>query len=793
MCGKWRFGSCRALVRGVWVAVVLAIIPILLAAPTVPTEVEQPGTQPLEVGAFATNCDSCHFASNPDPDELFLPSIGWQGSMMAHAMRDPIYWATVAVAEQVFLPNADPDLRGGVGDLCLRCHSPNGWLGGRSTPTDGRDMTGADERGVECEFCHLLVDPDQPTNIAGTTEEQNAPFEAFDSDTGEGYYGGGQFVINSGGTRLGPYSDSTANHQVFASAFQRDGRLCGTCHDVSNPAVGDLAHNFGAQVPLEEGTYSGVLGAPIETKAAFNNPPYSYGVVERTSSEWTSSALDTYRVNDYPLLPADLRVSGGSLDVAYHAAFDARNDADYADGAPRYFTCQTCHMPARTGKGCNKNNAPVRDDQPWHDLTGSGYWMPQAIMYQYDQGTLHFGTLTDTMRTQMSAGMLRAEAMIKSAAAVEAEASGETLVVRVTNLTGHKLISGYPEGRRMWLNIRWLDDLGGLVEESGIYGTLTRPAFPTQVETILDPEDAVIYQAGPGLDQQWASQLVALGYDPNLPFTYDIVTDVPTHTLGELAAEEPGETEHSFHFVLNNVMIEDNRIPPYGYSRDEGIARGTLPVPERQYGGRGPGSTYNYKAVEAFEIPDDAFSAEVRLFYQQTSWEYVQFLWLANDQQGPSLGQEGVNMLDAWLNTGMSPPLEMTQAGASLVDLAAAPGEASPPDVPADQLQVDHDNLTGAIEVSYTPACDATGQTLYYGDLAEVATYTYSGAVCAVGNSGSASFDPGPKSVFFLIVGDNGIVEGSYGLDSEGEERPEDEGTPVCDIPQDLSGECDPA
>ena len=35
--------------------------------------------------------------------------------------------------------------------------------------------------------------------------------------------------------------------------------------------------------------------------------------------------------------------------------------------------------------------------------------------------------------------------------------------VRVTNLTGHKLISGYPEGRRMWLNVQWFDAAGQLM------------------------------------------------------------------------------------------------------------------------------------------------------------------------------------------------------------------------------------------------------------------------------------------------------------------------------------------
>jgi hypothetical protein len=61
-----------------------------------------------------------------------------------------------------------------------------------------------------------------------------------------------------------------------------------------------------------------------------------------------------------------------------------------------------------------------------------------------------------------------------------------------------------------------------------------------------------------------------------------------------------------------------------------------------------------------------------------------------------------------------------------------------------------------------------------------------------VGDSGGASFNPGPGSVFFVVVANNGSVEGSYGKDSSGiTERPEASGLPGCDYTQDLSNSCD--
>ena len=134
-------------------------------------------------------------------------------------------------------------------------------------------------------------------------------------------------------------------------------------YEVLVQAVGDLAHNHGAQVNmLAPGTFSGVVGSPVEGKAAFNNPPHKFGIVERTYSEFLSGNWGTTLVNNYPTVPSDLQKLGGAPDVAYHRAWDARLDANYEDGTLRYFTCQTCHMYASTGKGCDKNQAPIRTD-----------------------------------------------------------------------------------------------------------------------------------------------------------------------------------------------------------------------------------------------------------------------------------------------------------------------------------------------------------------------------------------------------------------------------------------------
>lgn len=622
----------------------LVVFSIAQSAETVPPVIEQPGTQPQEVSNLESpdKCDNCHGGYNTSTE----PAHNWRGSMMANAGRDPIFWATLAIAEQDF---------DGAGDLCIRCHSTAGWLGGRSTPTDGSGLTAGDSDGVECDYCHKMTNPDNSeTNLQGV---MNAPFIANDDANQEGYYGSGMASIWAGSDKLGPYGNAEARHKFLQSQFIRSVDFCGTCHDVSNPAVGNLAHNFGAQITAGV-VADGSLAEPVSTKAAFNNPPYKYGVVERTFSEYKSGLISQTLVDEYPNLPQDLQ--GGALEAIYNDATEnGTKSANYEDGDPRYYSCQSCHMRPVLGQGCNKN-PPYRSDLPLHDMTGGNYWMPDAIQYLDTQGKLRLGGgLSDVQVNAINDAKLRAQQQLNLAASLSA--TGNTL--KIVNHTGHKLISGYPEGRRMWLNIKWYDAAGNSLREDGAYGAITADidGIPTQVDTILNLNDSntKIYEAHYGMDQEWAAQLVNLGYSPDMILSFNRDTGAIVHTLGELANSPTGTEFETFHFVLNNVVHKDNRIPPYGMSYDTARTRNAIPVPASQYGNPGSGGAYNYWDEFSLNPPAGAESATIDLLYQPTSWEYIQFLALANNGQNTFLANEGEFMQEAWLNTGMAAPYVM--------------------------------------------------------------------------------------------------------------------------------------
>ena len=700
----------------------LLLLPgISTAADIVPPEIQLPGTQPREVSNFEApnKCDNCHAGYN-DADTVgepqHEPATGWRGAAMGNAGRDPIFWATMAIAEQGF---------DGAGDLCIRCHSTGGWYGGRSTPTDASGLAASDDDGVDCDTCHSMTNPDD-LELLGV---MNSPFVAncngdpanLDDpkcSSGEGFYGSGMTSMWANGDKLGPYTeeDASARHQAMKSKFHRSVDFCGSCHDVSNSAVGDLAPGNGTQpgnphsvasswdlglTTVFKGSTVNIpeLGGPVENKAAFNNPPYAYGIVERTFSEYKSSAFPTMRVGEFTSLPdgtdpnlPSLQVPGGSLYVTYQAALAADPipspdgiPGDYADGDPRFFSCQSCHMRPAVSAGANKRGVKIRKDLPQHDHTGGNYWLADMIKYQDSKGQLRLGGgLSSTQITAIDYGQLRAVGHLQQAASLLVEGNN----LKVVNLTGHKLISGYPEGRRMWLNIKWFDANGALMDrEDGAYGPLfdgngapvmvANPADETgqtlvQVESILNLDDTNtrIYEAHYSMTKEWAEILLITGKPRNFVLSYDRNTGAVDYTLGNLAdqaasTEEAVSFHETFHFALNNHVAEDNRIPPYGMSYDEAQKRNALPVPANQYGVdidlNADVRTYNYWDLLDLNAlkPTDAVFAEIDLLYQGTSWEYIQFLYKANDGTNAFLGQEGVNMLEAWINAEVPVAMEV--------------------------------------------------------------------------------------------------------------------------------------
>jgi hypothetical protein len=131
------------------------------------------------------------------------------------------------------------------------------------------------------------------------------------------------------------------------------------------------------------------------------------------------------------------------------------------------------------------------------------------------------------------------------------------------------------------------------------------------------------------------------------------------------------------------------------------------------------------------------------------------------------------------------------QVPLTVISTSTAPGEASRQSMPSQAIQASWSKATGQVHVTYTAACNSLSHAVYWGNLSQLASYAWSGAQCVSG-AGSIDFTPPAEDIFFVVVGNNGMNEGSYGRDSQNIQRPEAVAIGSCDLPQMLSPSCDP-
>lgn len=124
-------------------------------------------------------------------------------------------------------------------------------------------------------------------------------------------------------------------------------------------------------------------------------------------------------------------------------------------------------------------------------------------------------------------------------------------------------------------------------------------------------------------------------------------------------------------------------------------------------------------------------------------------------------------------------------------DAASPPGEASGAGHP---MTVSKGASTW-VNLAYTPGGCATAVAVYWGLWnTSMPGLNWTGSACLADASGSAAFDAGdPPSgqfIYFVVVGNNGATEGSYGKSNSGSERPRAYLARACDFPQNLGIGC---
>ena len=355
--------------------------------------------------------------------------------------------------------------------------------------------------------------------------------------------------------KRGPWAYEPGTHMGHPSlqdvSFIGTSRFCGTCHDVTThrERVDDAGVGMGFD---------------------FNE--------QRTYSEWVNS--------------------------------------DFADPMSKdAATCQDCHMPAiADAAGCTDFNNPDMlhaSGGRKHDLVGANRFVLEILKEDY-------GTPAPNDVYQNAIDNM--DAFLPSAATLEVTfpsevnlASGiESLNARVTNNTGHKLPTGYSEGRVMWLEVVARYD-GELVYSSGLW----------------DPQSLTIQD------------------------------DVQARRYEGVAEDADDGTR--LHLTRNNRWVSDSRIPAKGQIEDVQTDPVNSDYYSLQMDGTWPNwddATYVFPAIELQEHAGAAAELElsVRLLYLINTNEYINTL--ADDN---STNSAGADLAARFEMAGNAEPLVLAQ------------------------------------------------------------------------------------------------------------------------------------
>jgi len=531
-----------------------------------------PGSQPDPTGydyvvVSRFNCINCHkFEDDQNPNEVVPPYNNWVTSMMAQSARDPVFHAAMTIANQ--------DVNDS-GTFCIRCHMPGGYLQGRAMPADGSALIDDDFDGVSCDICHRVVDP--VAAMENPIEDVDILADLVNSGDLPWQQGNGSFIVDPVGVRRGPLDDVTQNMHgvdILYSPHHVEAAFCGSCHELSNPILSLQS----------DGTFLlNAMGAAHPTGNLYEMMPE-----QRTYSEWLNSTFATPEGVVFP-------------------------DGRFTDnnGGNSVNSCQDCHMPGHDGALCVFWDMPeigLRDNIPEHSFVGVNSWVLGAVRNLYDDYE------TGLSDESIALNHVRTEALMQKASDMTLSQVGNQLNVRITNMTGHKLPTGYPEGRRMWLNVKFLDADGTLLEERGAYDWDTAD---------ISTEDTKVYEPKFGMTPEMAK-----------------LTNLPA-----------GE---SFHLVLNNTLLSDNRIPPMGFTNAAFEAIQSAPVNYTYADGQHWDDTL-------YDVPTGTTQAVATLYHQTSTKEYMEFLRDANVTDN-----KGQIAYDQWVIGGKSAPAVMDS---SMIDI----------------------------------------------------------------------------------------------------------------------------
>ena len=376
----------------------------------------------------------------------------------------------------------------------------------------------------------------------------------------------------------------------------------------------DICHRMEATDPPLIGDGQITLSPDTAKRSQRGNPPFNgHGVIR---DDYTTSALMCATCHSL-FNPQEVAhdADGNALGLPY---YEQRTFEEWRDSAlpGKGQTCISCHMTVT--RGAAVRGGEVYDDLPVHNFVGGNDFAPRAVRVLNPNLNiaLELGEVSRWVEQSLASA---AEIEILSAPATVSAQTPFVVDVRLTNKTGHKLPTGYPEGRRVYLEVSLqFEGAGAPVILSGAWDSATGNLLP---------------------DDQLR--------------TYET----------EHGRVENGRSIRTRRLLLMNQILKDTRIPPEGFTPQHPDM-----VPSGRDYGRPPYRHYDehrYQLVTPAVTAPTRATLTVRAMFQTTDGAVVDFLVDAAMGTDPS-----AELFRAWEALDHAPPKEMVRAS---VDLTVTP------------------------------------------------------------------------------------------------------------------------
>lgn len=467
---------------------------------------------------------------------------------MANSTRDP-YWHAVVASELHRFPNLSEEIN----DTCTRCHAPmaNDLARKEGIPVQVFD-TGSTETGDLVQGIYSMDDTNELFNHAMDGVSCALCHQIADDGnlgTDQGMSGG--WVVNAFPAEnfqdrpaYGQYSDPDQGYMRQQSGYTPEfgahissSDTCGSCHNLQTE-------------PVDEN------GQPV--------PGVSHFAEQMVYTEWENSIFD--------------------------------------DAGAQPTSCQSCHMPTvnQAVPLANAGGDMPRPDFAEHTFLGANTVMQDMLKNFKDE----LGVSSDISEADFDESIARNRQFLKSSATVEllnSQQAGHKLLmdVKLTNLTGHKLPSGY-HTRRVYLHVLVTDADGQLVYENGQ----------------IRPDGSIV-----GVSEDASPDSYEMHYDR-------ITSATQVQVYQGITGDAAGDQTHSL--LAATQFLKDNRLTPAGFDKNtvpDDVAVTGLAATDSDFNNGQDTVTYE------IDVNDNApYSVLVELRYQPLAFGSLMSLFAESDE-----------------------------------------------------------------------------------------------------------------------------------------------------------------